>query len=188
MTEERWQHIQDLFDAALQRTGSERAAYLEEVCRGDAALRKEVDSLLKAFSGTGRFDRMAARFGVADASASPEPEPAVRIGPYRVLRALGKGGMGVVYLAERDDEHYQQRVALKVFHAGLHREELIQRFIAERQILAQLEHPNIARLLFGGVTPDDRPYFALEYVEGQPLTAYCDAHHIGVEARLQMFL
>src|SRR5687767_13575885 len=110
-----------------------------------------------------------------------------RIGPYRVLRELGRGGMGVVYLAERDDGQFRRRVAVKVLRASPDADELHRRFRAERQILASLSHPHIAQLLDGGVTDGQLPYLVIEYVDGLSVTEYCDRHRLGVEARLRLF-
>jgi len=110
------------------------------------------------------------------------------IGPYRVVRELARGGMGVVYLAERADGQFEQRVALKLMKRGMDSEEIHQRFLAERQILAQLTHPHIARLLDGGVSNEGQPYFAIEYVDGTAITAHCEARQLGVEQRLRLFL
>ncbi|HKG93212.1 MAG TPA: serine/threonine-protein kinase [Gemmatimonadaceae bacterium] len=115
------------------------------------------------------------------------PERGRHIGPYRVQRELGRGGMGVVYLAERDDGQYRRRVAVKVLRAGPDADELHQRFVAERQILASLSHPNIAQLLDGGLSDGQLPYLVIEYVDGLPITEYCDRHHLDVEARLRLF-
>jgi eukaryotic-like serine/threonine-protein kinase len=111
----------------------------------------------------------------------------VTIGPYRVLRELARGGMGAVYLAERADGQFEQRVALKLIKRGMDSDEIHRRFLAERQILARLSHPNIARLLDGGVSADGRPYFAMEYIDGVPLTSHCDTHQLGVIERLRLF-
>ena len=110
-----------------------------------------------------------------------------RIGPYRVIKTLGQGGMGSVYLAERDDPSFRQRVAIKVIRAGLATREVVERFVQERQILAALVHPNIARLLDGGATVRGEPYFVLEYVEGLPLLSYCDRNRLDTEARVRLF-
>jgi serine/threonine-protein kinase len=119
-------------------------------------------------------------------------EPNTRIGPYRVVREIGRGGMGTVFLAERADGGFAQTVALKIMRLGVGTgvaddEELVGRFLQERQILARLEHPNVARLIDGGFTPDGRPYFAMEYVEGEPITAYCDRLQLDIDARLELF-
>ena len=191
MIEERWHHIHEVFQAALDLCAAERAAYLDAVCTGDAELRREVESLLAASAESGHFDRLAERFEVQYAEDKAMP---AHIGPYRLLRELGRGGMGTVYLAVREDDQLKQAVALKVFHAGAQRPDLVERFLAERQILAQLDHPHIARLFFGGVTEPvpgaqgRQPYFAMEYVKGEPLTDYCDVHHLGINVRLRLFL
>jgi eukaryotic-like serine/threonine-protein kinase len=112
----------------------------------------------------------------------------VRIGPYRLVKELGRGGMGTVYLAVRSDDSFQKRVALKVLKRGMDTDAIVRRFRNERQILASLDHPNISGLLDGGTTPDGLPYFAMEFVEGQPIDEYCEARHLDTTARLQMFM
>ncbi|MBI4468012.1 MAG: protein kinase [Acidobacteria bacterium] len=115
------------------------------------------------------------------------PDSGRRIGPYRVIRELGHGGMGTVYLAERADQQYEARVALKVVKRGMDTDEVLRRFCHERQILAQLEHPNIARLLDGGTTEDGLPYLVIEYVKGEPIDMYCDRPKLSVIERLSLF-
>ena len=118
------------------------------------------------------------------------PEEAIdgrRIGPYRLVRELGRGGMGTVYLAVRSDDAFQKRVALKVLKRGMDSEAIVRRFRNERQILASLDHPFISGLLDGGTTPDGLPYFAMEFVEGEPIDAYCESHRLDTTARLEMF-
>src|SRR5687768_14441306 len=110
-----------------------------------------------------------------------------RIGPYRILRELGHGGMGTVYLAARADEQFHKRVALKVIRSGADSEEVVRHFKRERQILASLDHPNVARLLDGGTTDDGLPYFVMEYIEGEPLLAYCDSRGLATDERLRLF-
>jgi serine/threonine-protein kinase len=110
-----------------------------------------------------------------------------RVGPYRLVREVGRGGMGSVYLAERDDDHYRQQVAVKILRRGLDTDELVRRFVAERQILATLQHPHIARLFDGGVTSDGRPYYVMEYVDGEHLDVYCDRRQLSIDARLALF-
>src|SRR6056297_381956 len=177
---ERWNEIETLFESALDRPRAERITWLYGAC-DDPQLRAEVERLLKAHE---RAD------GILDAPASLAPDsPDVRgqrIGPYRLLREIGRGGMSVVYLAEREAP-YRQRVAVKLLRPGLVTSDLVRRFLAERQILATLDHPNIARLLDGGVTDDGRPYFVMELVEGQPITDYCDGHRLSVDDRLVLF-
>jgi non-specific serine/threonine protein kinase/serine/threonine-protein kinase len=113
--------------------------------------------------------------------------PATRVGPYRLIRELGRGGMGTVYLAVRSDDAFQKRVAVKILKRGMDTEAIVRRFRNERQILASLEHPHIAGLLDGGTTPDGLPYFAMEYVEGQPIDEYADAQHLDTTGRLRLF-
>jgi len=170
----------DLFEAALEVPEAERGAWLERACRGDAALLREVEELLAAH---------ALSRGILDlrAAASPSAPTMRRIGPYRVHRELGRGGMGVVYLAERDDGQFRRLVAIKLLRASPDAEELRSRFLAERQILASLDHPNIAQLLDAGVTDGQLPYLVMEYVEGLPITTYCDRHRLDVKARLRLF-
>ena len=118
--------------------------------------------------------------------SAPDELVGQSVGPYRVLRPLGEGGMGAVYLAVRE-EPFRRHVALKVIRGSVHAPEVLRRFEQERQILASLDHPGIARLLDGGATEGGLPYFAMEYVDGQPLTVYCDEHRLGVDARLELF-
>jgi len=122
-----------------------------------------------------------------EVNASSDPNTVRRIGLYRILRELGRGGMGVVYLAERDDGQYKRQVAVKLLRAGADADELRRRFLAERQILASLSHPNIAQLLDGGVADGGLPYLVMEYVDGVPITEYCDRHRLGLDARLRLF-
>ena len=129
-------------------------------------------------------DVSSARFFAASEVHEPMPET---IGPYRIIRELGRGGMGAVYLAVREDDRFRRQVALKVIKRGMDTEEILRRFQLERQVLSALTHPNIARLLDGGAMDDGRPYFVLEYIEGQTIDAFCDANGLNVEQRLQLF-
>jgi eukaryotic-like serine/threonine-protein kinase len=178
--------VEALFEEALDRDPGERAALVEARAGGDSELRAQVMRLLRAHEGAG---------GIVDAGVSrvelPPPErsrPPRPIGPYRLLGEIGRGGMSVVFRAERSDGQFRRRVAIKFLRGGLDAEELHLRLQAERQILASLDHPNIAPLLDGGVTDDGRPYLVMEYVDGVPLPEYCDARRLGVEARLALFL
>ncbi|MBA3558421.1 MAG: serine/threonine protein kinase [Gemmatimonadaceae bacterium] len=191
---ERWAQIEAVLDGALELAPRERTVFLEEACTGDAVLRAEVERLLRSCDVAQDFlEEPAAEFAapLLTAVIFPDvPETSVRthIGPYRMVREIGRGGMGVVYLAERDDDHYRKRVALKVVRREIDPDEhLIRRFVEERQILASLDHPNIARLLDGGVTADGLPFFAMEYVEGTPIDRYCDEHRLPIETRLALF-
>jgi eukaryotic-like serine/threonine-protein kinase len=174
---ERRAQIEELFEAALEHSEADRSEWLEAECAGDAELLAEVQALLAAHELADQL--------FAEPKESP---PGGRLGPYRILRELGRGGMGVVYLAERADGQFQRRVAIKLVGTTDADDPVHQRFLAERQILAGLDHPNIARLLDGGITEDGRPYLALEYVEGLPITTYCDRHRLSIEERLRLFV
>jgi len=177
-----------IFAECIERAPERREAYLAEACAGDPDLLAEISSLLQSHESAGDFlDALDERRAAALVSSSPEPGPEKEIGPYRIVRELGRGGMGVVYLAERADGQFEQQVALKLVKRGMDSDAILQRFRLERQILARLEHPNIARLIDGGVSESGQPWFALEYVDGEPLTGYCDRHRLGVDARLRLF-
>ncbi|NBC85506.1 MAG: tetratricopeptide repeat protein [Bacteroidetes bacterium] len=189
MDAQRWETIQDLFDRAIARPETERMSFLDAACGDDIDLRMEVESLLGAHGATGPLDRLARDLmGSWSASLDRASREGDRVGPYRIVREIGRGGMGTVYLAERDDGTYEQRVALKVVRYRLAGEDLLVRFLNERQILARLQHPNIARLLDGGVTDDGLPYFAMEYVDGQAVDVYCDARRLSVRERIRLFI
>ena len=184
MSEQRWRTIQSLFEGAVEQPRDERKAYVRQRCPTDADLRDEVLRLLDADEmGHALLDAPAVDLA---ATAPPPDGTGTTIGPYRLRRRLGEGGMGAVFLAERDRD-FQQQVALKLVKRWMLSEELSRRFEAERQILASLDHPNIARLLDGGVTDDGQPYFTMEYVEGQPITTYCDERGLSIDARLRLF-
>ncbi|MEP7380823.1 MAG: serine/threonine-protein kinase [Gemmatimonadota bacterium] len=188
LTPTRLARIRDLFDAALELTASDRAEYLQRTCASDPTLRREVESLLSALErGSGTWDRPLGSV-LADAVAAGDHAAGVgtRIGPYALTRLLGVGGMGAVYEGVRDDDQFQKRVALKFLRRGHEGDLAIRRFRYERQILANLNHRNIAALLDGGVTPEGQPYIVMEFVDGRPITAYAAAHHLGLRARLQL--
>jgi serine/threonine protein kinase/tetratricopeptide (TPR) repeat protein len=183
MDPDRFARLQELFHAALALSPGERRAYLEAASGGDRALVDE--ALLLLASAEEGADRLEEDVRVAAAALARDAGSGRRIGPYRVLRELGEGGMGVVYLAVRDDDAYRKRVAIKVASAAGGRQEA--RFVQERQILAALEHPGIARLLDGGSTESGRPYLVMEYVEGEPIDLYCDRCELTIAARLKLF-
>ena len=183
---ERWREVDRVFEAALDRPPDERTALLDEACGGDHALRREVEKLLAADAREDVFfDRPPDEVLGFMAGDRGEPQ---RLGPYRLLRPIGYGGMGAVHLAVRDDEQYERLVAVKILRAGLEDTELRHRFLAERQILARLEHPNIARLYDGGSTDDGRPYLVMELIDGLPVDEYCDRHRLTIDQRLALFL
>jgi serine/threonine-protein kinase len=187
MHPERWQRLQSLFAAARAAPSEhERERVLQDCARADPDLAEQARALLVADAQPGVMDALAPQFpfdGKDVADAVPD-----RIGPYRVVGELGRGGMGVVYLADRADGEFQQRVAIKLVDTSDADDPRHQRFLAERQILAGLIHPHIARLLDGGVTEDQRPYLVMEYVDGLPITTYCDTHRLDIRARLRLFV
>ena len=182
---DRHAEIDAIFDDALDVPEEQRATWLQARCGDDVTLRREVELLLAAHDQHGSpLDIPAAAHLAAMVS---DPARGRRIGPYRVLRELGRGGMGVVYLAERDDGQFRRRVAVKVLRSSGDADELHQRFLAERQILASLNHPHIAQLLDGGVSDGQLPYLVIEYVDGSPITEYCDRQRLDITARLRLF-
>jgi len=188
VTSSRWRQIQDLFQAALKQQPQDRGAFLSAACADDVDLRREVESLLEMHERTGPVDDLARQMmDPLMARLQDGPSEGARVGQYRVVRLLASGGMGAVYLAERADAQFEQQVALKFVRLGLDSDELVRRFALERQILAQLEHPNIARLLDGGVAEGGLPYLVMEYIEGTPIDRYCDERRLAVDDRLQLF-
>jgi serine/threonine-protein kinase len=192
LSPEQWARLSPALDEALELAADGRGEFLDRAFAGDPTLRAAADALVQADVSAGEF--LEHSVGVYagtlggdagdGASASPARE---RVGPYRIVRELARGGMGAVYLAERADGQFDQQVALKLIRGGLDSGEIHRRFLAERQILARLHHPNIARLLDGGVTPDGAPWFAMEYVAGTALTQYCRESGLGIPERLALF-
>jgi serine/threonine-protein kinase len=183
----RWKKIEDLFLRALEHAPGERLRFLERECGDDRDLLQEVRALLEADASADPIDDI-----VRDAVLESLPDDAVDlldrpIGNYRLIRILGEGGMGSVYLAERSDEQFEQQVAIKILNSYRPNRSLVQRFRAERQILANLDHPNIARLYDGGETDQGLPYLVMEYVAGEPVTDYCDRHKLSTRERLRLF-
>lgn len=179
----RWHEIGDLFQRASEMQAPQRAALLDDACGTDSELRNEVATLLASDNTLAWLKRLVDRAAREIAFVGRE------IGSYVLLRLLGEGGMGRVFLAARAGGQYQQFVAIKVMHAELLRSEMmLERFRAERQILANLHHPDIARLLDAGMTADGTPYMVMEYVDGLPLDEYCSVHHLPLETKLQLFL
>ena len=185
MNQQNWKRIESLFHEALERPPGERASFLASACGSDEALRKQVEAMLEAHEPDHQL-QVESRL-LRDDGARIEPMEGRRIGAYRIVRLLGRGGMGDVYLAERDDDQYERQVALKLIRPGLHAEDVTARFVQERQILAQLEHPNIATLLDGGVSEDGQPFLVMQYVDGKPITNYCDEQQLGLRERLELF-
>lgn len=190
MDETRWTQIEILFNAVLDREPDARDAFLRTACADDPDLLAEVRSLLAADAyAHPLLDSLALDAMVLPADLLPDgilPAEGEQVGPYRIVRPLGRGGMGAVFLAERADGQFEQQVALKLIRGGTASGQIVRRFQSERQILARLQHPQIARLLDGGLTEDGQPYFAMEYVDGVPLDQYCEAHDSSIEERLHL--
>ncbi len=181
----RFERLEALFHEALPLAGAARTALLENACAGDPSLRSEVERLLDAHDRAGGFIQVpAATLG----GAAEDPVAGRRVGAYRVVRLLGRGGMGAVYLAERADGGFAQTVAIKLIKRGMDTDHVLARFRAERQILASLDHPNIARLVDGGSTDGGLPYLVMEYIDGQTIDAYADEQRLPVADRLRLFL
>lgn len=187
MQSERWQRLQELFHAASDVDPAERTAFLAAVCPDDEELRRQALSLVMAVEAENDSIAGWVAAGAANMQQSLEPEPGARIGPYQVERAIGAGGMGSVYLASRADDQFRKQVAIKLMSRGLATPELVRRFRAERQILATLDHPNVARLLDGGVSGAGVPYVVMEYVDGLAIDEYCDRHQLSINERLGLF-
>lgn len=186
-----WKRVKQLFEACMDSSPAERERLLGNDTTIPPEVRAEVEALLAAHGDAQPLDGGAAAFGAVmfdlDAADDREETPA-HIGPYRLLRELGRGGMGVVWLAERDEPGFSQRVALKRIRSAYDSPELRARFRRERAILARLAHDRIARLYDGGVDAEGRPWFALEFVQGEPLTRWCDARKLSARARAKVFL
>ena len=186
MTPEDWQRLKEILEKALERDPGERDRFLEEACGGDAAVLAEARALVASD---------ATSFPLMDEAETAEARPSAagprkgeRVGAYEILDELGHGGMGTVYLGRRADAAFDKRVAVKLVRGGMDTESVLRRFRTERQILANLEHPNIARLLDGGATADGRPYFVMEHIEGLPLPDWCTQRGASVRERIRIFL
>ena len=186
--DERWGRVGDLFFEALELDAADREALLSRRCEGDDALASEVRELLHAHAGGGGFDRMAADMGAAVTDPGATTSVGARVGAYELVKEIGRGGMGSVFLARRADGQFEQEVALKLHRTDITRDDVQRRFMAERQILARISHPNIARLLDGGITEDGRSYFVMEHVDGLAIDEYCDERRFAVPDRLRMFI
>ncbi|WP_321477806.1 serine/threonine-protein kinase [uncultured Paludibaculum sp.] len=179
MTAERWRRVREILHVAMPLAQEQRAQCVEESCAGDGELRADVERMLAAMEAAGDFLEPAVQ------------EPLLRrdskVGPYVILDDAVRGGMGLVYKAVREDD-YRQLVALKMVRPEIETGVLLARFRQERQVLALLNHPNIAHLLDGGTTADGRPYLVMEWVDGTPITEYCTGQHLPLRSRLKLFL
>jgi non-specific serine/threonine protein kinase/serine/threonine-protein kinase len=190
MKAERWRQIEDLLNAAIEREPAERDLLLDRACASDAELRREVESLLAHQTSAEKFIEAPAYAFAADllANDARAQKENRRFGCYKILREIGCGGMGAVFLAERSDGEFQQQVALKIVRRGFADPDLVRRFRRERQILASLNHANIARLLDGGVSDEGEPFLVMEYIAGARIDAYCDERNLAIVERLMLFL
>jgi serine/threonine protein kinase/Tfp pilus assembly protein PilF len=182
------QREEAVFEAVLQLSADQRGAYLDQTCAGDADLRRRLDVLLGAFERAGGFMKQpASPERTVRLSFTPTEKPGDRIGRYKLLEQIGEGGCGVVYVAEQE-EPVRRRVALKIIKLGMDTKQVIARFDAERQALAMMDHPNIAKIHDAGVTETGRPYFVMELVRGVKITDYCDQNHLASRERLDLFI
>lgn len=192
MTPERWRQVEEIFQTALDLSPEERSRYVSTACAADPALRKDVEALLSQHDSAGQLLEEPP-YGNTEMSAlesfidDEDPMLGRRLGAYRIEREIGRGGMGAVYEATRVDKEFHKRVAIKLVKRGMDTDFILRRFRKERQILAALDHPHIGGLLDGGTTEDGLPYFVMEYIEGQPLYAYCDSQHLNISERLKLF-
>ena len=190
MTPDRWQQVKNVLAEALERPPANRSAYLDQSCEGDEDLRREVELCLeheREVSPQFLNETALSRVAASALAAGSIPWVGRRIGAYKTIQLVGVGGMGEVYRAFRADDQYRKDVALKVVRAGQDSGVILARFRNERQILASLEHPNIARLLDGGTTDEGTPYLVMELIEGRPIGQYCDDRKLSVSERLSLF-
>ena len=187
MPHEKSERIEEIFLQAADVPPSERAALLDRMCGGDTEIRMEVESLLRADT-TGE-SAVCAAIESEVASMLDESSPVdTRLGSYRLLKEIGRGGMGTVYLAERADGQFRKQVAVKMVRPDMDTEFILARFRRERQVLGRLDHPNIGRLLDGGTATNGTPYFVMEYIDGDWITRYCKSKTLGVEEKVRLFL
>ena len=191
LSPETWHSLSSLLDQALDLAPDGRAAWLEGVARTQPTLVPTLARLLEAHASGERADVLGSSPAAPFAASMPGEESGLeagdRVGPYRLLRPIGSGGMADVWLAERDDGAFAREVALKLPLVSRLRRDLAVRFARERDILARLEHPHIARLYDAGVSADGLPYLAMEYVDGRPITIWCDEHRVDLAGRIQLF-
>lgn len=190
ITDERWERVQELFSRAVELPASERDAFIVKETGSDAELRKELVELLACDNGSSTGPLTQALGAALDATTRDRRKALLgrKVGNYKLVSVLGHGGTGTVYLGERADRQYSAQVAIKIVDSATVQGELGLRFRAERQILATLNHTNIARLLDAGETEEGQPYLVMEYVHGEPLDRYCDRHQLDLRGRLQLFL
>src|SRR5260370_22187494 len=184
-----WQNVEILLNEVLELPPANRSKFLDKACAGDNGIRAEVEALAACELEAEAFLQVPALSfseGLIDSDGSDELT-GQQIGRYRIVRELGQGGMGAVYLATRADDQYRKQVAIKLIKRGFDTEDMRRRFRHQRRILVSLDHPNIARLIDGVTTDDGSPYLVMVYVEGVPITKYCDAHHLSIHELLEIF-
>jgi serine/threonine protein kinase len=185
---ERERRLEELHSAALKRDVSEQDEFLRQACGGDAELRRDVESLLGYEQKLDGFlEAPPLQTATLDAIVQEQSQVGQTLGPYRLLQPIGSGGMGEVWLAEQK-QPVRRRVAIKLIKTGMDTHEVVARFESERQALALMEHPNIAKVFDAGSTAQGRPYFVMEYVTGIPITEYCDKHRMTLGERLELFM
>ncbi len=197
LTRNRWQQIDTLFKEVLDQPPEMRHRYLLDTCRADTGLMQHVEKLLQIHAEAEHIlgdtvDGFASPLipgllNEAEESVEDDEAPGATVGPYEILEKIGRGGMGSVYLAKKTETPYDQKVALKLVRKGMDTQDILRRFRNEGRILASLEHPNIARLYDGGIHSDGRPFFVMEYIEGEPIDAYCDKHKLTIKERIKLF-
>lgn len=189
MAQERWHQVRELFESVYDLGPEEREVRLARACEDDPSLRTEVESLIAAHRDVPDVFESPAFKPVAELIHVDTSESLVgrQVGAYKLVRLIASGGMGTVYLAARADEQFEKNVAIKLINRGLATPEMRRRFLVERQTLAGLDHPNIARLLDGGITDDELPYLVMDYVDGTPIDRYCDEHKLAIAERLKLF-
>ena len=187
MRSERWGEIKRLFQAALDLDDAERSAFLQRECSSDSSLRAEVESLLASHEEVGETLEHPAKMWQPNESPHGDIWLGRKIGPYQPVARIGEGGMGLVYRAVRVGDHFVKQLAIKVLRDGRVEPHQLRRFKSEQQILATLDHPNIARLVDAGTTEDGHPYFVMEYVEGERIDEYCDSHRLNTALRVRLF-
>src|SRR5713226_397392 len=188
MQQHEWEKVKEVFTAALEQPVAMRAQFLAETCGDDEALRGEVESLLAAQEEPKNLLEQHAIDLASQLQTDGDKYHGKRFGAYRILREIGRGGMGSVFLAERADGAFQQQVALKIIRRSFADRELEKHFRRERQILASLNHPNIAKLIDGGVSDTGELFLAMEFVAGEPLVEFAENNQWTIDDRLQLFL
>src|SRR5436190_15939991 len=182
MSPEKWNEIKQIFNQVVDLSASEQRDFLDARCN-DMEIRREVEKMLAADAEEFLEDSPFSSFAEAQ---SPDFNDK-KFGHYRILQEIGRGGMGTVFAALRDDGEFEQKAAIKIIKHGLNTFDIVRRFRRERQILASLTHPNIARLLDGGMSQEGLPFYVMEYIEGEPIDQYCRLRNLSLTARLELF-